>query len=908
MKKLLYLLTILSLLQTTLHGQTKRWQQEVNYTIDVRLNDTLFTLDGFEKIQYINNSPDTLQYIWFHIWPNAFKNDKTAFSDQLLGNGRTDFYFSDNNQRGYINRLDFRIGNTSAKTEDHPQHIDIIKVILPTPLAPGRKVEITTPFHVQLPHNFSRGGHVGQSFQVTQWYPKPAVYDHKGWHPMPYLDQGEFYSEFGSFDVRITVPVGYVVAATGELQHEERNEPSKTLRYTQPKVHDFAWFADKDFIVKQDTLQLPSGRIIKAFSYYTAGEEKIYANSVQMIKDAVRFRSRVLGEYPYNVVSVVQGPAGSGGGMEYPTITLLRGITQEKELDLIIEHELGHNWFYGILASNERTHPWMDEGMNTYYDMRYLQEKYGNTSLLNGAFGITTKKLPGDEMKFALDIVTNVKKHQPVNTTSEAFTGYNYNLIAYAGAAEWLQQLESIMGRQRLDSAMKVYYDQWKFRHPYPEDFIDIMQSAGGSAVADHAKRLNIKDTGYMPGKRQPKLTGFFNFKDYQKYHYISLLPAVGYNKYDQFMIGLGIHNYTLPQNRLEFALFPLYATGSRQFNGIGRISYSWFPDKKIYKVQAGISGARFSGQGDADSTGSKVFGGFYKLAPFVKIVFNKKDPRNLHTWWIDARTYFIGEKYLDYVMALSDSNFYATEGSYQTRYVNQLTLGTDNYRALYPYDAQLQLQQGKEFYRLNFTGNYFFNYAKGGGINLRLFAAKFGYINKGAGVNELSTGRFQPKLTAINGEEDFTYSNYFIGRNEFEGFASQQVMMRDGGLKLRMDKFQGYEGRSDEWVAAMNFTTTLPDKLFPVKIPLKVFLDVGTFAEAWQRGALTSRFVYVGGLQLSLFKNVLNIYAPIVFSSELRNNLKTLPEDYKFFRRLSFSIDLHTLSSRKLLGQAGFL
>ena len=217
-------------------GAQTYWQQQTAYTIDVTLNEKEKTLDGFEKITYINNSPDTLRFIWFHVWPNAYKNDRTAFSDQLLENGNTAFYFANKEQRGYINRLDFKVDGTTAKTEDHPQHIDIIKVVLPKPLAPKAQVSISTAFHVKLPFNFSRGGFYGESFQVTQWYPKPAVYDKNGWHPMPYLDQGEFYSEFGGYDVRITVPKNYVVAATGELQNEEEKQWLQgRSNYTQPE-------------------------------------------------------------------------------------------------------------------------------------------------------------------------------------------------------------------------------------------------------------------------------------------------------------------------------------------------------------------------------------------------------------------------------------------------------------------------------------------------------------------------------------------------------------------------------------------------------------------------------------------------------------------------------------------------
>ena len=180
-------------------SQSEYFQQQVNYTIDVSLNDSSNSLDGFETIHYTNNSPDTLHFIWFHLWPNAYKNDRTAFSEQLLQLGRTDFYFSDENKRGYINRLDFKVDDVTAGLEDHPQYIDIAKLVLPSPLPPGQTIKITTPFHEKIPFNFSRGGYVDKTYQITQWYPKPAVYDNKGWHPIPYLDQGEFYSEFGNF-------------------------------------------------------------------------------------------------------------------------------------------------------------------------------------------------------------------------------------------------------------------------------------------------------------------------------------------------------------------------------------------------------------------------------------------------------------------------------------------------------------------------------------------------------------------------------------------------------------------------------------------------------------------------------------------------------------------------------------
>jgi hypothetical protein len=487
-------------------AQQPYWQQQVNYKLSVQLNDTDHSLNGFAKIEYINQSPDTLHFIWFHLWPNAYRTDKTAFSDQLLENGRTDFYFSSKEERGYINRLDFRINNTAARTEDHPQHIDIIKLLLPQPLLPGNKIEITTPFHVKLPNNFSRGGHTGQSYQVTQWYPKPAVYDRNGWHPQPYLDQGEFYSEFGNYEVQLTLPESYAVLSSAPPADESQKlwllqkkpapaepkkktaygaaqpknvttpkqtlpEDTKTLLFRQNNIHDFAWFADKNFIVKYDTLLLPSGRIIDVYTAHLPGSSNVWQNSTQMLKDAVRHRSKLVGEYPYSYIGAVEAKMGFEGGMEYPCITAITPTSSVAGLESVLEHEAGHNWFQGILASNERNHPWMDEGINTYYGDRFQREasRYQpSPAVTNSRFTITDQLF--------LYAAEQMKKDQPLSTDSDSLSELNYFLTAYTKGAAFMQLLENKLGRSRFDSAMQYYFQKWKFKHPYPVRFTRIVR------------------------------------------------------------------------------------------------------------------------------------------------------------------------------------------------------------------------------------------------------------------------------------------------------------------------------------------------------------------------------------------------------------------------------------------------
>ncbi|MBT6438581.1 MAG: hypothetical protein HOK72_02675, partial [Flavobacteriales bacterium] len=199
-------------------AQEDYWQQEVNYTIDVKLNDKSHELNGYETMQYINNSPDELDFIYIHLWPNAYKNDESAMAKQLYENGELDFYYSEDKDRGFIDSLNFEIDGKTVKWKIDSTHVDIAKLYLNSPLKSGEKISITTPFHVKIPLGiYSRLGHMGESYQITQWYPKPAVYDKNGWNQMPYLTQGEFYSEFGSFDVSITLPENYVLGATGDM-------------------------------------------------------------------------------------------------------------------------------------------------------------------------------------------------------------------------------------------------------------------------------------------------------------------------------------------------------------------------------------------------------------------------------------------------------------------------------------------------------------------------------------------------------------------------------------------------------------------------------------------------------------------------------------------------------------------
>jgi len=494
------------------------WQQEADYKIEVSLNDTLNQLNAFITIDYTNNSPQTLDFIYLHLWPNAYRNQSTPLAKQMLENGKTSFWYSKESERGFIDSLNFKVNAETCKWQYSSASGEICKVFLNQPIKTGEKVRISTPFRVKLPETFSRMGHIGQSYQITQWYPKPAVYDKYGWHPIPYLDQGEFYSEFGTFDVKITLPKNYVVGATGDLQDtaeinwmnqkaetdakvtgwtaltDLRFPPSdketKTLHYKQSKIHDFGWFADKRYHILKGEVELPHSKSkVTTWALFTNNQPNLWAKAPEYLHDAIYDYSLWVGDYPYKQVTAVDGTISAGSGMEYPNVTVIGEEKTGFSLDDVITHEVGHNWFYGMLGSNERDHAWMDEGINSYYEGRYVATKYPNEKMLGGVAQFLTRFLDADQYKhkYLIDLGYQVMARdnmdQPIELTSPDFTDINYGVIVYGKTPLILNYLEGYLGTAKFDSIIKKYFETWKFKHPQPEDFRHVFETETGKKL-----------------------------------------------------------------------------------------------------------------------------------------------------------------------------------------------------------------------------------------------------------------------------------------------------------------------------------------------------------------------------------------------------------------------------------------
>jgi hypothetical protein len=866
------------------------WKQDLRYQLEVKLDDKLQTLDGIMKLRYINNSSDTLHYIWFHVWPNAYRNDRSSYSEQLLQNGKTGFYFSDKESKGYINQLEFRVDSEMATVQDHPEYIDVVKLILLKPLAKGDSVLVSASFHVKLPFNFSGTGHVSHNYQVSNWYPEPAVYDRKGWHPLPFLEQGGAYHESADYNVDVQIPVNYMIAA-GSLPEssQDNTDGSRSYRFSLKNANSFSWVADKHLRQKKDSVQLESGKIIALDLFYFSGDSSIMQMQLRLAKHLIQQLSHELAEYPYSGLTIIETlnpQEQSFSGM----IQLDKSALRRDPENELRKAMLGQ-WFQAIILNNERSFAWLSKGFISYFNRKLqpvVSKKKDNWTALK-------------DDRLWLRVAEKEKTTQPVNTASEELSRENYWLIAGTKSALWFESLENTVGKMNFDKSMRIYFDKWAFGHPYPEDLKMVFQKNTGASLDSVFAKLNTCQSLFSPVPAKKLKPAFiFSAIETDKYQYINIAPAIGYNRYDQVMLGGMINNFNLPENNFQFLFIPLYATGSKTLEGTGRISYSWYPEKNFRKVTLGLNGSRFSSNSATDSTGLALFESFSKIVPYLRLDLKKKFARSTVEKWIDFKSYLITEKiFTGFAVSSKDSLNHPNAIIETFRYVNQLSFNIRDARVLYPDDARLELQQTDLFYRINLSSHYFFNYPAGGGMRVRFFAAKFGAWNPN---NHQDLTRYEPKLLGVTGDEDYTYDQYFIGRSASyaienssvanAGLAAQQISIRDGGLKLRIDAYDYAQGRSADWVSALNFSTSLPQDLFPVPLPVRIFFDVGTYAEAWKPNAQTSRFLYTGGIQLSLFRNLLNIYAPLIYSSDFHDLIKTVG----FAKRITFSIDIQNL------------
>ena len=475
-------------------AQDNHWQQQADYQMNVTMNVKNFQYKGVQKVTYINNSPDTLTTVFFHLYFNAFQpNSEMDANLQTLPDpdGRMATNVGTPQRPIYESRIaklnPDEIGYLRVKklTQDGvPATIShestILKVTLPTPILPHSRTVLGLDFEGQVPVMIRRAGRNspdGVALSMAQWYPKMVAYDHKGWHTTEYLGR-EFYGVWGNFDVKITLDKTYLVGASGVLQnpneigfgYEDKGvkvpttkAATKTWHFIAERVHDFTWAADPQYV--HDKHQLADGKTIH-FIY------KKYKDTWKQIQEPMLkvfdYYNQLVGKYPWPQYSFIQG---GDGGMEYAMCTLMVGNEKYERLVGTAAHELAHAWFQHLLATDEAAYPWMDEGFTSYIE--YLAEhqilktkKTANPfdSAYKGYFGLVKSGF-----------------QEPTITHSDRFaTNYAYSVTAYYKGLLFLTQLDYLMGNEALQKTLKRYYNEYAFKNPTPNDFIRIAEKVSG--------------------------------------------------------------------------------------------------------------------------------------------------------------------------------------------------------------------------------------------------------------------------------------------------------------------------------------------------------------------------------------------------------------------------------------------
>jgi hypothetical protein len=488
-KSLIFPILILAILINT--GSTSPNKHIVDYRIKANLSPGEKIVYGEEVLAWLNTGDNPVSELHFHLYLNAFKNNRSTFMKESGGQHRG--FAVDKDRWGYIDvsRIGIKDGADLTPTmayiqpdDQNPEDQTVMKVLLPEPLPPGEVITLEIGFLSKLPQVFARSGYKGNFFMVAQWFPKIGVWENGAWNCHQYHSESEFYADFGIFEVEITVPEDFVLGAAGKRIKEVKNSDG-TVTYThyQENIHDFAWTACPDFVEirKPFTLDDPPVQTEMIFLIHKA-HLKLKDRHEESLRNGLEFYSQSYGAYPYETITLVDPPlnAMGAGGMEYPTLfTSIGSWFFPKGLrlpEMVTIHEFGHGYWYGMVASNEFEEAWLDEGINSYSEVKAMDHYYGKDRSIVDLGAIKMSDLVRSRVS-----ILGLSKLDPIMTRSwEFYSGGSYGANVYSKAALTLLTLEGYLGEDVMAEVMKTYFERWKFKHPKSEDFFAVTEEVSG--------------------------------------------------------------------------------------------------------------------------------------------------------------------------------------------------------------------------------------------------------------------------------------------------------------------------------------------------------------------------------------------------------------------------------------------
>ena len=508
MKRLYTFLAIFFISNIILSSQPDRWQQKVNYKMDIDFDVNTHRYAGRQKLVYSNNSPDVLSKVYYHLYLNTFQ------PNSIMDIRSRNLPDPDGRVRDRISKLkDDEIGyhkihslTQDGKPVQYTVEGTILEVTLDHPIQSKSKSTFEMEWDSQVPIQIRRTGRnnrEGVDYSMSQWYPKLCEYDYQGWHANPYVAR-EFYGVWGDFEVNIKIDKKYLVAAGGYIQNAKEvgygyeapgekvkptNRDKLLWRWKAEHVHDFMWAADRDY--KHTKLMNDDGIEMNFFYIENDKTRDTWAQLPIFMNNVFKYADRHFGLYPYKYFAYIQG---GDGGMEYPMSTLILGEGKLEGLVGLATHEMMHSWYQGVLGTNESLYPWMDEGFTSYAE-DVITSYYNKTASIeeikdalrrnpnNRTLQELLPALPDNHSNAYAGYFGLVKSgyEEPLTTHADHFnTNYAYSVAAYSKGEVFMEQLGYIVGAAVRDKILLEYYNQWHFKHPNSNDFIVVAEKVSG--------------------------------------------------------------------------------------------------------------------------------------------------------------------------------------------------------------------------------------------------------------------------------------------------------------------------------------------------------------------------------------------------------------------------------------------
>ena len=454
-----------------------------SYDIQVTLDDENKTLTGQERITYINTSEAPITDAVLHLYLNAFRDDHSSIFMQEAGPNHRGFSLSAE-YPGSIKITNIQLADGTQLSLELIEDETLARAQLPTPIAPDETFTLDIEFKAQLPQVFARTGFYEDFFMVGQWFPKLGVWQEDGWNAYPFHANSEFFADFGNYDVRITLPEEYVTAATGlPVSTEANGDGTQTVQYQAKGVIDFAWSASPNF--KQVTRNVDGIELV----YVYLPEHEFTVDRVLYAAEAsITNFGDWYGSYPYPHLTIVDVPDGAGGagGMEYPML-IAAGLEDftglgimngqfDRLLEVVTVHEIGHEWWYAVVAFNEAEEPWLDEGFTDYSTMRLMNEVYGP----NNAIQLGGIRMDYTELR-RLDYLSSPRV--PMYGKAWDFGELEYGIATYSKPMLSLGTLENVLGEEIMLKIMSTFFERYKFAHPTTEDFRSVAEEVAGQKL-----------------------------------------------------------------------------------------------------------------------------------------------------------------------------------------------------------------------------------------------------------------------------------------------------------------------------------------------------------------------------------------------------------------------------------------